>query len=1169
MVLLGSSLRAVEGSAADDLVRKGRAHAAKREHAQAFAAFTEAIKLAPTSGQAWVERADCYVQLGEIDLALADYTRAIEHDPDSAARRAARAGALAAKGEFDRALADCWEAVRLDPRAAEPLSVRGEVYLARGELEKAAADFRDALRLDPRAVRAHIGLGQIQLKKKDYEWSIASFAWALQLNPWSISGHVYRSLIHEARGQADKAAADYKAALALDERKAYRDRGNGYLMLGNLDRALADFNEVLRLDPKCVQTYLARAEVFDRKKDVTAALRDCDEAIRLAPGSSRGYTVRAAHFLTNRQADKALADLRRALLIDRQYLLAQSLVARAHSIRGEIDKGLTLCDQVLRVDPLNSVALQTRARIFLLISERNKNHLTLDGEFRRFGQGERGSMRREEWHDHEQNMPAHIYRTAFSPDGRLFLRSGDTGPRGAIRVWEAETGRLVGGLLTGRDVWFADAFFLGDGARIVSWYSKDSQLFLWDVSTCRLLRTFAGHTSPPFRTTASADGKRILSSSRDRSVRLWDAETGLELRKLDGIDGVLSPDGKSMLVLGTDKRARLWTTGTGKEVRTLRGFASESQVLFSPDSRYILAFGGDGPVRLWEAGSGEAIHTWKGHTGEVLGVQFLDGGRLVVSWGRDATLRYWDVTSDQEVRRLHLGNDLDPSFAIAVRPDGRLLLALQKDQTLLARALPEGKEVGRFPGARRAKGFSFSPDGRFAAAGSFRSGVYFFTLPDGPTGAVGHADTISAVALSPDGRFALTCSCGPWVKNRYEAGSNFDLCLWDVDTGKQVRRLAGHTANVFSVAFAPDGKTVLSGSADKTARVWEVATGRELRRFKGHEGDVYCVVYSADGRRGLSGSEDGTARLWDISTGKELAVYQSGRDRFEKVALSPDGRLAGATGKLGVIRLWESSNGEELRQLQGHRIPFARTLFFDPDGRRLYSAGGGIDGGFLQWDTGTGQLLRRLQDPKRTMCFCRTALSPDGRLLLSGCANRGFLWLWDMTSSQALKTYTTGEKSISSIAFTPDGRHALTGHPGGVLRLWRLPLTSGQAVADLTTALRLNPESSALHLLRGTCHLHEKRARAALKDLDEAIRLYKGSTEAYFLRGRAYEETQDYDRAIADFTETIRLDPQHAEAYGTRGLLYADKGEYAKAKQDIDKALKLKPDLAKKLLPEK
>jgi WD40 repeat protein len=101
------------------------------------------------------------------------------------------------------------------------------------------------------------------------------------------------------------------------------------------------------------------------------------------------------------------------------------------------------------------------------------------------------------------------------------------------------------------------------------------------------------------------------------------------------------------------------------------------------------------------------------------------------------------------------------------------------------------------------------------------------------------------------------------------------LHLWDLQSGVKVRHLDGHRRTVSSVAVTPDGRRALSGSHDQTLRLWDLESGAELRRFEGHEAMVKAVALTSDGRRALSGSNDRTLRLWDLEDGAELAAFHA------------------------------------------------------------------------------------------------------------------------------------------------------------------------------------------------------------------------------------------------------------------------------------------------------
>jgi WD40 repeat protein len=214
-----------------------------------------------------------------------------------------------------------------------------------------------------------------------------------------------------------------------------------------------------------------------------------------------------------------------------------------------------------------------------------------------------------------------------------------------------------------------------------------------------------------------------------------------------------------------------------------------------------------------------------------------------------------------------------------------------------------------------------------------------------------HTGPVYSVAFSPDGRTVL--SGGHEVK------------LWVITTGES-RGFAGHAASiVLSVAFSPDGRSALSGSSDETLKLWDVATGDESRRFRGHTGGmlafvtgdkgwVYSVVFSPDGRAALSGSADKTLKLWNIVTGKEIRTFTGHTKTVTSVAFSPDGRTVLSGGH--EVKLWDVATGKEIRTFTGH-TGFFESVAFSPDGRTA------LFGGWLNslklWDVATGKEIRR------------------------------------------------------------------------------------------------------------------------------------------------------------------------------------------------------------------
>jgi WD40 repeat protein len=158
--------------------------------------------------------------------------------------------------------------------------------------------------------------------------------------------------------------------------------------------------------------------------------------------------------------------------------------------------------------------------------------------------------------------------------------------------------------------------------------------------------------------TFTRDGKRFLSSGRDNSIRLWDVESGEQLRQFEGHTNFVgsvafSPDGRHVLSGGYDSTVRLWDVETGKEVRRFVGHtALIDRVAFSPDGRRAVSCGGDFrgndvtkdlTIRLWDVATGKELHCYEGHSEHIIGLAYSPDGRFLISGSFDKTLRLWQL----------------------------------------------------------------------------------------------------------------------------------------------------------------------------------------------------------------------------------------------------------------------------------------------------------------------------------------------------------------------------------------------------------------------------------------------------------------------------------------------------------------------------------------------
>ncbi|MBD1824182.1 hypothetical protein H6F51_17055 [Cyanobacteria bacterium FACHB-DQ100] len=251
-----------------------------------------------------------------------------------------------------------------------------------------------------------------------------------------------------------------------------------------------------------------------------------------------------------------------------------------------------------------------------------------------------------------------------------------------------------------------------------------------------------------------------------------------------------------------------------------------------------------------------------------------------------------------------------------------------------------------------------------------------------------------------------------------------------IEKVRERNRLQGHSSSVLSVAFCPDGRTIVSGSSDKTIRLWNLEGNPIEQPFRGHRDDVWSVAFSPDGQMIVSGSSDKTIRLWDLEGNPIEQPFQGRNGRVWSVAFSPDGQtiVSGSSDK--TIRLWDLNGNPIGQPFQGHRDR-VWSVAFSPDGQTIVS--GSSDKTIRLWDlegNPIGQPFRGHRNKVWSVTF-----SPDGRTIASGSSDET-IRLWDLEGNPIEQPFQGHRNSVYSVAFSPDGRTIVSGSADETIRLW-------------------------------------------------------------------------------------------------------------------------------------
>jgi WD40 repeat protein len=386
-------------------------------------------------------------------------------------------------------------------------------------------------------------------------------------------------------------------------------------------------------------------------------------------------------------------------------------------------------------------------------------------------------------------------------------------------------------------------------------------------------RTFSaeGHLNSICAVTVTPDGKRIISGSRDKTIRIWDLESGAPIGKpIEGHSNyvtavAVTPDGKRIISGSYDNTIRVWDLETGTQIgKTIEGHRCVvSSVVITPDGKHIISGSWDNTIRVWDLHYGLPIgNPIIGHKFSVYAVAVTPDGKYVISGSGDKTIRIWDLKTGNQLGE-PIEEHLNTVSTVAVTSDGKYIVSGSWDNTIRVWSYSTRKLI------REIKG---------------------------------HSNSIDTIAITQDSKYIISGSADKTIR------------IWDLETGSQHGKLIeGHDDSVNTLVITPDGKRIISGSSDKTIRVWDLETRDQIGMpIVRQSNSIYAVAVTPDGKYFASLSWDNTIRIWDLMNGDPIGkpILRHNMSKYsDAVALTSDGNYLIGKTLDNTIQVWNLKTG--------------------------------------------------------------------------------------------------------------------------------------------------------------------------------------------------------------------------------------------------------------------
>jgi WD40 repeat protein len=508
-----------------------------------------------------------------------------------------------------------------------------------------------------------------------------------------------------------------------------------------------------------------------------------------------------------------------------------------------------------------------------------------------------------------------------------------------IQLWNADLNNRVAAFHDFSSKVYS-CVFIAEGNRLLSIHERE--IIVWSISKKDKHVTIK-HPNRNVWDISPDESRLAAVDYRFEILNIWQLMDGQSFGIRSHTDQIyvcaFSPDGDKIITGSRDKTVKMWESNSGKWITSYRGHDGEiSKALFSPDGNRILTTCLNGPPRIWIADVDKSSVVHNGHDYAVMSCLYSPDGGYALSASGDAVL-LWDARSGKIINRIFAGHyeQLEPQ-PLAFNADSNSWVGYNSDK-LTRHDTKSGETVGIFEGSSgRITCCSFAPDGKYMVTGDSEGHLVLWNSDDfkevrrfGQYSKLENGESVDQEMPSIKSEKDIfgeirqreliaikNIQFGPDGKRMLSQSKDLSLHLWEVETGSPIAKLNHQMNDVIDYHFSPDGRMIATAGEDGCLTTWDSETGKKLMSMSRYEGPVKCCSFAQDGKRLFSVGSDGTIRVWDPFDGRMLKLIETGDQECLRCIYTPYGNQLISQTKKDELSIWDSEKGSKITTFKGH-----------------------------------------------------------------------------------------------------------------------------------------------------------------------------------------------------------------------------------------------------------